>query len=306
MTGTPPCYEDYDGAITPTDFAFPNNNDQVGPGTTQSSVIRFGDLNGDGMSDYAVLDSQGLHVCLRNGGGWDNSGYKCVTDPTLTGNDQTNAGLPHPTILIGDVDGSGINQVVYFPSPLTPFGPPFGNATAVRVSPQTSSAQGPGRGPPDGLLQTITTGAGATTTFSYQSVHELNKESGIGNLPVPTWVVTGTSTLNHFANAGFADHPATITKTYTYQGPVYDNRERQFVGFKSVQEVTQGDGVNAKGRSVRTTFATDACTPPVGDVVDGDFGCTVPTTDYSLYHAIRGLPNSVETSQCGAERGHLN
>ena len=110
--------------------------------------------------------------------------------------------------------------------------------------------------------------------------------------------MTGTSTLNHFANAGFADHPATITKTYTYQGPVYDNRERQFVGFKSVQEVTQGDGVNAKVWSgARTTFATDACTPPVGDVVDGDFGCTVATTDYSLYHAIRGLPNSVETSQ---------
>jgi hypothetical protein len=34
---------------------------------------RFGDLNGDGLADYAFLDPAGVHICLRYGGAWDSA-----------------------------------------------------------------------------------------------------------------------------------------------------------------------------------------------------------------------------------------
>ena len=79
-------------------------------------LVRFADLNGDGMLDYALLDHNGLHVCIRYGGFWDTAHWQCVNDTSLGGNDQSNPLIGHPTIMIGDVDGTGINRVVYFPT----------------------------------------------------------------------------------------------------------------------------------------------------------------------------------------------
>src|SRR5262249_757930 len=97
-----------------------------------NSLIRFGDLNGDGMSDYALLDGNGLSVCIRYGGYSDTAHFRCHTDSTLAGSDQTQVGKPTANILIGDVDGTGINQVIYFPAPASFRGAP-GDATAVRA-----------------------------------------------------------------------------------------------------------------------------------------------------------------------------
>jgi YD repeat-containing protein len=80
----------------------------------QDSTIRFGDFNGDGFADFAVLDDTGLYICLRYGAWWDSAHWQCVLESHLPLSLQPPS-TQKATILIGDLDGSGINQVVYFP-----------------------------------------------------------------------------------------------------------------------------------------------------------------------------------------------
>lgn len=249
----------------------------------QSSAIRFGDLNGDGMSDYAVLDGNGLHICLRYGGPWDYAHWSCVTDSALVGNDQSDETQAHATIMIGDVNGSGINRVIYFPAPAstTPFGAPQGAATSVLVSPDGTKGT-----PRDGLLETVSNGFGASTTFDYATVASLQ----IGSIPTPEWVVTSVTTSN-----GLTGTQAVTEKVfYAYATPIYDARDRAFVGFQNVTTTTLSvndtNGTHGSpGLVTKTTYATQT------DNTCASAGCAgVPE---AMIHASRFLPALVETSE---------
>jgi RHS repeat-associated protein len=260
-------------------------SDAVGGDSAQNSVIRFGDLNGDGMSDYAVLDSAGLHVCLRYGAWWDTGHYRCTTVPHLAPYNPS-APLISPTILIGDIDASGIQQVVYFPASKTPYGPPNGPATAVLVSPNGSS----GTGPRDGLLQSVSNGLGAQTSFSYDTVHH----RGQGPLPVPRWVVTAATTTN-----GLSGGQGTwIWHQYAYGTPIYDPRDMLFVGFSSVTDRVNGDlaSRNSLGTVTKTTFATQTCATDSVGVCEG----TALNSYGPLDLFSRGVPALVEVSENSA------
>ena len=257
----------------------------------QSGAIRFGDLNGDGMADYALLDENGLHICLRYGGWWDTAHWQCVTETAFASNDQNDSTLAHPTIMIGDVNGSGINRVVFFPpaqlftqvnGPSTnQFGPPSGPATSISVSPDgTFATEGTNFGvsaPRDGLLASISNGAGETETFSYATVNSL----GIGSIPAPAWVVTSVTTTN-----GLSGSQAVSTQTrYAYSAPIYDARDAGFVGFRSVTVTTSSDASGSSpGLVTKTTFATQTDN-------------TLPGVPEALIHLSFGLPLVVETSE---------
>ncbi len=247
----------------------------------QSSAIRFGDLNGDGMADYAVLDGNGLHICLRYGAPWDSAHWSCVTESSLTSkNDLSDPTMAHETIMIGDVNGSGINRVIYFPAPSVPFGAPAGPSTAISVSPDGTS------GPRDGLLETVSNGFGAQTSFTYATVSSLN----VGHIPAPEWVVTSVTTSNGLAGTQAVEQQT----SYSYGAPIFDARDRMFVGFRSVTATTTSDASGVFGRGspgtvTKTTFATqtdNTC------VIAGCAGA--PEV---MIHASRFLPQLVETSE---------
>jgi RHS repeat-associated protein len=253
-----------------------------------SDVYRFGDLNGDGFADMAVLGVDGLWVCLfqRVGRGQ----YACTMDANLKGTDHQQSGS-QADIEIGDVYGTGINQVIYFPAntedPL--FGdanPPSMTATAISIAPNGSPIVSGGRPVPrDGLLQKIANGVGATTTFTYDTVANQG-----GKLPTPQWVVKSMTTSNNMGN----DQDVSIQTTFTYGTPIYDPHDRQFVGFDSVTTVRDGvkPDSNSPGLWTKTTFATTTC-------VSSDAGCANNgiTYDASFQHFTRALPVLVETRE---------
>jgi RHS repeat-associated protein len=269
----------------------PMQSDNIDPGTPngysmQGSVIRFGDLNGDDMADYAVLDAYGLHICLRYGGPWDAAHWRCTTEPAYIGNNQADVTQPHATIMIGDINGSGINRVIYFPAPTTPLGTPAGGATAFLMSPDGSTTNSSTSSPRDGLLQTISNGLGAQTTYAYATINSL----GIGHIPVPAWVVTSATTTNGLTGTQAVQR----TTQYSYGEPIYDPRAQMFVGFRSVTATTSSAGPSSPGLVTKTTFATQTDNTCAGLICAG--------VAEAMIHASRYLPAVVETSENGGGR----
>ena len=266
-----PSTNGYGIGIVPGAGASGDQSDAIGPDAQIAnpaqggSIVRFGDLNGDGMADYAVLDSKGLWMCLRKNAGWDNAHWSCTVDNGVV--QSTGGG---DDIEIGDIDGSGISRVVYFNT--------TGGGQTYLLSPN-GEAESNGTGTvnlatKDGLLNTVSNGRGLVTTLSYQAVAHLPNLT----LPVPTWVVTSVSATDSLASLA-----TVLTRNYTYTGPVYDPRDRQFVGFQTVTETVPGSTLGLSPQRVTTTtFATTACS--------GD-GCV--GQDYSYYRALRGLAVSV-------------
>jgi RHS repeat-associated protein len=266
LTGSPVCYLDSAGALV---AGGPGRSDPIGPDPLSESTFHMGDVNGDGLADYAVYDSQGLHVCLRQGATWNTASFRCAS-PIKIDFGQSGTFLDFG---FADVNGTGVPQV-------------WVNWTDGRISTidlawlasdgssQTSSA------PHEGLLQTISNGFGATTTLSYQSVNALGLAKP---MPVPRWVVTSSSTTNGLSGS----QAQSYATQYGYDNPVYDARDRAFVGFQNVTETTNGDN-NSPGIFRKTTFATDACSTSVAST-----SC-VGGLDYSHYRGLRGLVALVE------------
>ncbi len=290
--------------------------------SAQQSVIRFGDLNGDGFADYAVLDPSGLTVCLRYGASWETAKYHCTADVApdkLVGTDQSNTSAGQASLLIGDIDGSGVNQLLYLPPTLSgnmtepdgngnpipvPTVPGGGtmtlngipNVTSVAVAVGTTNHFTTTTIHTEGLLKSISNGFGGSTAFdNYDTVAHLNLTQGTGALPVPVWVVKHTTTTNTAPAANghslsTSGQTVSIATSYDYKTPIYDPRDREFVGFRTTT-VTNADTITT------TTFATDTCVRTST--------CGTPGADYSLYHASRGLPAVVDVGSNAAPSSHF-
>ncbi len=170
-------------------------------------------------------------------------------------------------------------------------------ATALLVSP--SGNQGPA--PRDGLLQSISNGVGTTTSFHYATASGTSNTVPVsgGTVPVPVWVVDRIETTNNLGGL----QALTISSTYSYSTPLYDPRDRAFVGFRSASERRGGTvfdasesivGTDATETVTTTTFATDTCAR--------SSSCTSGTVDYSYYHAVRGVPSLVEVTDAAGRR----
>src|SRR5262249_14037030 len=140
-------------------------------------------------------------------------------------------------IEIADFDGSGLRRVVVLPNSTDPAD---ANAvfTAVGVSPDPSAVSGPR----DGLLKSVSNGAGITTDLSYIRSTDI---------PTPVWVVNQIHTQNGLVGSGSVD----ALRQYRFELPIYDPRERAFMGYARVTEALVGSA-DSPGTVTTTTFAT--------------------------------------------------
>src|SRR6185312_5311064 len=135
-----------------------------------------------------------------------------------------------------------------------------------------------------GLLTKVTSFTGLQTTLKYDTIRN---SSPLVGFPLPGWVVSQLQTTNGLTGSL---QGRTATTQYSYESPIYDARDKAFVGFKHVAEITPAE-TGIPGHNKVTVFATDACqlqngaqpTPPNGTACYG-------SEDYSYYRLTRGLP----------------
>jgi RHS repeat-associated protein len=239
------------------------------------------------------------------------------------------------SVAIADMDGSGIPQVLVWGGLNYSSGSKIGGAnsnivlggtpanvvwmTAVSAIARPQAGTWGAIARPN-LLTGISDNSLSTTTIAYESanqdlrlgqgvVHSTTPTAALGGtgtstppatIPVPVWVVSKVTSNNGLAGTKAGVVPVT---SYTYTSPVYDPRDREFVGFQQVQENHQSPAGLAQGypEPIRNTyFATEACSGP---------GSCYPYEDYSQYRLTRGLPVAVEdqatstTADCASPSG---
>jgi RHS repeat-associated protein len=231
-----------------------------------ASLIRFGDLNGDHLADFAVLSPHGLGICLRYGNSLSNLQWGC-TNLTLQQLGQTGSTIDVRSwqLYLADVAGTGTLQVVYEP--------PNTQATALSMT-----------GPPVGLLTDIKTTEGAESAITYALQGRGQNPTDSDWVPVPIWAVSGISTTNGLTNGLLAHSHA---MSYSYQHPVYDPVDRVFAGFTTVTESEIGSSTAGPGLTRTTIFGTAPCVPVSY--------CLLEST-HSSYRAVRDLPVVIQES----------
>lgn len=253
-------------------------------GPLSQTLFRMADLNGDGYADYVSLNSSGLNICIRKGVLLSAASFSCIGSSTpgfpapawSTNNGTcTLSGCPttfdpsNSTLAVADVEGMGVPRVLYVAQTVQ-------NTNGVtEITPYSALRFAPAA-PKSGLLQSVTSLGGLTTTLKYQSLNTMNLTPPT-SIPVTVWAVTSASTTNQLLGA----QARTSTTTYAYNGPVYDPRDRAFLGFTQVQEFLPGF-------SRTTTFATAAC-----------YGWGLQPKacsgrDYGAYRMTRSVPEVVD------------
>lgn len=248
--------------------------DPISSDALNESIVRMGDVDGDGLDDVVVFDTQGLHVCVRTGLSLENAAFSCATTnvagflPSAPGD---------ADVQFADLDGTGVQRIVVRGASGNPASPTY-QYTAVTVKPYSQALGTTTPAPRPGLLHTVSTAAGASTQLSYATVASLGLTA-----PVPRWVVTSSYSTNGLVGVGA--HETTVT--YDYATPIYDARDRQFLGFQKVTETVAGSA-GAPGLVRTTTFGTQACAAAPGSNACAGY------VDYGEYRASRGLPEVVE------------
>jgi RHS repeat-associated protein len=250
---------------------------------------QFHDVDGDGFDDaivpsndgfdvYFVVSSTGspshIHVSVlgaqgsTTGFGWpivNQPGYPVSVDGglgTLTPDSDS-------SYMFADMDGSGVDDVL--------IENPSGQIGYVNVL----------GGERPGLLTGIQTANGVATTVTYEDLPTLSRQAATRwslQSPQSTHVVTNVTVAD--TTPGVFQPPPPVVTQYTYSNPVYDARDRQFVGFTTVEAVNVGD-TTAPSMHTKTTFYQGYCNDNTA------YPC--PTTADYPNHALRGLPILTET-----------
>jgi hypothetical protein len=234
---------------------------------------QFHDVDGDGLADAIVPSSDGFDVYINMAGnafpgpsihvsaaaalGW--------TDTSSTSSWQSRV------YLFADMNGSGVDDVVIADT--------AGNIGYVDVL----------GGARPGLIHSITATSGATTTVQYQDLPSLSRAATATGYP---WLTQSAESRYIVTQIALSDETPGVTSppivtTYTYRDPMYDARDREFVGFTSVEAVTAGDATSPS-MHVKTTFYQSFCDSSyVGK------SCS-QTADYPS-RSLRGLPILTDT-----------
>ena len=249
---------------------------------TSKQILGMHDVTGDGLADIVVGVSGGIAVYVNLGGGV--SSFAAPVTPA------TNPALAFAGALTAiyfvDMDGSGIDDIVMQ-------GTPAGGKTGTSLSfvdlygtgvAQTTTTQRPG------MLIGINNGLGVTTSIAYDTSANLSRAAASAGAawtresPQPIHAVVSVTTSDSTGDA--------YTTHYTYWNPIFDGRDREFLGFQRVRQTTPGDAATLE--NTETTFFYGACG------LDQAVLCvTGPNNSLASY---RGLPTLTETFDGGAGR----
>ena len=171
------------------------------------------------------------------------------------------------------MDGNGVNDVVIADT--------AGNIGYVDVL----------GAPRPGLLQSVQTANLVETDVQYQDMPTLSRaafaagQQWLNQSAASHHVVTQLSSTDLTPNVGAPP----VTTTYIYRDPMYDARDRTFIGFTSVEGITAGDST-APQSHVKTTFYQSYC-----DDGTAYAGRPCPESPDYQSRALRGLPILTET-----------
>ena len=230
-----------------------------------ASKVLMHDVTGDGYADLVLATSSSLTIYESVGGTKFDKG-----EPVGIGSLPTTWSLKNAQMFFGDMNGSGVDDLVIVQDGLVTY-----------VDAQ--SALRPG------LLTSITNGYGATTTIDYLTTPTLAHSAATAGLP---WTTSSPQILHHVIDIKSTNGmPAPFGETrevdYSYQNPIYDGRDRQFVGFEQVTARTIGDA-NEPTMTTQTTYLSGMC------AVDGGTSCSATGSDRPFL-ALRGRPTLTST-----------
>jgi RHS repeat-associated protein len=243
------------------------------PSNLSLAFAHVHDVDGDGLADLIVPSDTGFTYYTNVGGGFSQSG---VDVNVLSSFGWTHAFTPPgaTNYTFADMDGSGVDDVVMV------------NSAAGQASPSDAPASigyvavnGPARGAAAGLRPGLLSlifdpNANVTTSIQYATITQAGATSQPLFVVSQMGVSQNTSTLTLSPDA---------TTTYAYAGATYDTRDRQFIGFQSVDAYTSGDSVSDPPMHTATQFYQGYCTA-------GSATNPCPTTADYANHALRGLP----------------
>ncbi len=243
---------------------------------------QFHDVDGDGFDDAIVPSADGfdvyfittrtgavasLHVNAAAGFGWQtvNVGGAMWQEPPVPPNDSM--------YLFADMDGSGVDDVLIENS--------SGQMGYVNVL----------GGPRPGLLTGIQVSSGLQTSITYDDLAALSRETANSSSP---WATTSPQSIHVVTDVVVTDQSPGVSASavpvetkYVYTSPIYDGRDRQFVGFASAEVINIGDA-SEPTMHTKTTFYQGYCN-------DATTLYPCPTTPDYPNHALRGLPILTET-----------
>jgi Insecticide toxin TcdB middle/N-terminal region len=256
-------------------------------GAIADKTVALHDIDGDGLADIVIATNDGIDVLTHARPiGIDHFDFDGLfeaqhlhipaSDPNLKKCWLDPFDPSRLALLFADNNATGVDDLVIVTG--------FGDYCIVRFT----GGQRPG------LLSKISNGLGIATTLEYETVANLDdaarkRTPWKTTLPVPARAVTRIATTNGLQGPLAQSYEA----KYAYADPIYDTRDRAFLGFRQVTVTRRGDAA-APGTRTRTTFLTGTCpTVVAGNPCD-------PTSDYA-YRVGRGLPGVVEVMDEGGD-----
>jgi Salmonella virulence plasmid 65kDa B protein/Insecticide toxin TcdB middle/N-terminal region/FG-GAP-like repeat/Phage tail fibre adhesin Gp38 len=199
-----------DGTFAGSTFTYPNGWIFTGGSGSPIYTPIVGDFNGDGKADYALVEGTFSYFMLGNGDGSFSLSQFSYPNGWNLGNPPSTNYAP----IAGDFNGDGKVDFA------------FAGATTLNMLQATSS-------PPNYLLNTVTSGLGATTAFNYQPLTNAavyTKGTGslfpIADVQAPIYVVSRVDSSN--GSGG------NFSASYAYAGAKMDSSGRGFLGFRQM------------------------------------------------------------------------
>ncbi len=211
------------------------------------SGIRLDDVNGDGLDDLVQIRIDAVDIWLNV------DGATFTAQPhTIEGVQPAQGPLWASKVRIADVNGSGTRDILW------------GEAGHYRYIDLAGGNR-------PWMLTHVDNGLGKTTDITYASSTELMLAAAAAGqpwqstAPMPLAVVQSSIERDNLQLVG---RPAGTYETdYVYRDPVYDGRQREFRGFRSVVSTHVGDA-NSPTSHVAQTFLLGECAddepPPPG------------------------------------------
>ncbi len=226
------------------------------------------DVNGDGLADFVKVRFNAIDVYLNvDGVGW--------TDRHVIEGAPPNSSVTN-RVRLTDVNGSGTPDILW------------GDGFAYKYIDLAGGSR-------PWVLTTVSNGLGATTGLEYaSSVEQMLAASAAGQpwaikAPTVTHVLARVTERDNLDRIG---RPAGVYVTeYTYRDPVYEGRQREFRGFRSVRAKRVGDA-NSPTTIAESHFLLGECVDEPGETGR----CELPERwRDNRREALKGLPVVAET-----------